>query len=101
MRIPPAHLRVVAAVLIMLAIGPTRSAPAGAAPPLVSKLDSLLQLRLSLAGRSRVIVRATTPQALSSLLPLIQLLGGHVLRQLPIINAAAVDLPNAAIATLA
>jgi serine protease AprX len=98
MRIPRARLiRVVVAVVVALAIGPTRPAPLGATG---SKLDQLLQARPPF-GRSHVILRVTTPQALSGVIWLAQLLGGIVLRQLPVINAVALDVPNAVLPTLA
>ena len=94
-------IRAAAAVIVALAMGPARPSPAAAWLQPLTKLDPLLQERPGLLGRSRLIVRAATPQALSSLLPLVQLLGGQVLRQLPLVDGAAIDLPNAALLALA
>src|SRR5262245_29610473 len=92
----PRLVRVVLAAIAALALGPTRSAPVAAlAPP--STLDALLQARHGLTGRSRVIVRADAPGWLT----VVPLLGGHVVRQLPLIGGAVVDLPNVALAALA
>ena len=102
MRIPrPRLLRVGLAGLVALTIGPTRPAPAGAALSPLAKLDLPLQARHATAGRSRVIVQAGTLPVLSPVLALVPLLGGHVLRQLPIVNGAVLDLPNAALMALA
>ena len=99
MRIPrPRLFRVALAGLVALTIGPTRPAPAGAALSPLAKLDFPLQARNGKSGKSRVIVRAG---ALSPVLALVPLFGGRVLRQLPIIDGAAVEMPNAALTTLA
>src|SRR4051812_31332485 len=92
--------RIVVAAVIALAIGPTRPAPVGAELTPLSKLDDVLQGRQGLFGRSRVIVRAGTLPAVPSVLSLVPVLGGHVLRQLPLIDGAVVDLPNAALIAL-
>lgn len=85
----------------MLTLGPSRPAPAGATLTLLSKLDPLLQRQSQLFGHSPVLVAAQGSQALTSTLAMVPLLGGHVVRSLPLINAAAVELPNAAITSLA
>jgi serine protease AprX len=77
------------------------AAPA-AAQALSSKLDPLLQTRTaSILGRSRVIVRAPDAGKASLLPILIQQLGGTVGRPLPIIEAVAANVPNAALKMLA
>jgi serine protease AprX len=66
------------------------------------KLDPILQSRVSkLTGRSRVIVRASSPAALPGVTSLIQLVSGTGIRALPIITADAAEVPNTALATLA
>ena len=61
------------------------------------KLDSLLQNHHPLGGHSRVVIRVANAGALSPIVSLVQVLGGHVFRSLPIINGLAVDLPNLAL----
>src|SRR4051812_39439691 len=94
------RLRIAAAALAALALGPSRPAPAGAALSTLSKLDPLVLRQTHLAGRSRVVLRAAGAQSLASVLAPTQLLGGRVLRRLPNINGVALDLPSAAIAAL-
>ena len=65
------------------------------------KLDPLLQASHPPFGRSRVVLRATSAGAVNTVTPLINLLGGNILRQLPIINGLALDLPNLALPVLA
>src|SRR4051812_11073385 len=94
MRYPGARLlRIAAATMAVLAVGPSRPAPAGAALTVLAKLDPLLR-QAPLIGRTPVLVRATGSQALAAVLPATQLLGARILRRLPLIDAAAVDLPN-------
>src|SRR5215831_8566216 len=92
--------RLVAATLIAVALGPSRPAPLGAALD-STKLDPLVRARQALAGRSRLILTADGPLSLASALPLVSLAGGHLVRPLPLIDAAAIDVPNTAIAVLA
>jgi serine protease AprX len=69
-------------------------------PSWLSKLDPVLQSRLSLlTGRSRIVMRAATPSALASADLLIAQLGGTLGRALPIITAQAADVPNTALST--
>jgi serine protease AprX len=71
-------------------------------PGSLSKLDALLQARLSdLTGRSRIIVRAVNASSLPLLTPIIQLAGGTYLQQLPIIDALAAEVPHSSLAILA
>jgi serine protease AprX len=78
------------------------AASAGAQTLTSGKLDPLLQLRTSsLTGRSRVVVRAANASSLPMLTLLIQQLGGEAGRALPIIDAVAADVPNAALSVLA
>jgi serine protease AprX len=101
MKIPAKVLRVVVAVAAVVAIVPIWPTPASAQLPPLSKLDPLLQARQGHAGQSRVIVRATTPQALGQVLAVLPFIGGHLRRQLPVIVGAAIDLPNFALFPLA
>jgi serine protease AprX len=76
--------------------------PVIAQPDPSTKLDPLLQARISiLTGRSRVIVRALDAASVSLLSGLILQLGGALGRQLPIIEAVVADVPNASLAALA
>jgi serine protease AprX len=93
--------RVFVAVVFAVAAGSSRPVPAGAEAGGPSKLDSLLQHRVLQPGRSSVIVQGAGPQALPGLLPALQLLGGRVVRPLPVIDAVTIDLPNAALSALA
>jgi serine protease AprX len=68
--------------------------------PVLSKLDPLVQSRLSNSGHSRVIVRASSSAALPQLNLLIQANGGTLKRQLPILEAVAAEVPNSSFAIL-
>ena len=94
-------LRIVATVLVVLACGSSATTRVDAAAGWLSKLDPLLQGQRSLTGRSRVILRVANAGAISPVLSLVQLTGGHLIRSLPIIDAVAVDLPNASLALVA
>jgi serine protease AprX len=87
-------LRILAVLLVVLAVGPSLSTRVDAQGNWLSKLDPLLQDQQPPGARSRVVLRVTNAAALSPVLWLVQLLGGQVIRQLPIINGAAVDVPN-------
>ena len=87
-------LRVVAVLLVVLALGSSTSTRVDASGNWLAKLDPLLQAHHPFGGRSRVVIRVANAGALSPVISLVQLLGGHVLRSLPIINGLAVDLPN-------
>ena len=67
--------------------------------PLV-KLDPLARARVTLPGKSRVVVRAVDASALPLLGPLVAQLGGRIVRTLPIIDAQAIEVPNAVLGTL-
>jgi serine protease AprX len=76
-------------------------APALAPPPVLHKLDPLMQARVSdLSGRSRVIVRAAAAALVPEVRLLIEQTGGTPGRTLSILEAVAADIPNAALATL-
>ena len=102
MHIPRARfLGILAASLVVVAVGPSSSTRLDAQGNWLSKLDPLLHDHLLLAGRSRVVLRATSAGAVTPILTLVQLLGGHLIRRLPIIDGAAVDLPNAMLPAVA
>ena len=95
-------LRLLAAVLIIAALGKPASAQLEPPPASLSKLDPLLQQRLSLpTGRSRIIVRAVNASSLPLLVPIIQQAGGTLGHPLPIIDAHAADVPHALVPVLA
>src|SRR5262245_60446439 len=89
------------AMASVIALGPFQSAPLSAKAVGSGKLDPLLQSRLSLLGRSRVIARTNGVSTISQIVGLLPLLGGRVVRTLNIIDAVAIDLPNASISLLA
>ncbi|HTM26972.1 MAG TPA: S8 family peptidase [Vicinamibacterales bacterium] len=87
--------RVVLAVLVAARIlGVSLTTGVTAAPGWIDKLDRLLQQQAARPGRSRVVVRVPSAAALLSVLPAAQLAGARVLRTLPIVSGAAVDIPN-------
>lgn len=101
MHLPSArYLRLFVSVLTVLASSSATSTRVDAQSWL-SKLDPLLQASHPPLGRSRVVLRATSAGAVSSITPLVTQLGGNILRQLPIINGLAIDLPNQALPTIA
>jgi hypothetical protein len=95
------RVRLVVALLTVVALGPSASAQLGILNWL-PKLDPLLQQRASLlTGRSRVIVRAPDAAALRLLTPVVQLAGGVLGRSLPIVNGLVADVPNIALPVIA
>ena len=94
-------VRVVAATALFIALGAAPSTRLGAASSWLDKLDPLLQEAQPLSGRTQVVVRTTGSSALSPVISLAQLLGGRLVRRLAIIDAVALDLPNASLALLA
>src|SRR5262245_53606254 len=100
----PRYLRIVVVSLLTIGILGTSQVPAThaiAQSNWLAKLDPLLQARVSLTGRSRVVFQAVRPGAVSSVLALLPLLGGRIVRPLPIINGAAIDIPNLSLSLLA
>jgi serine protease AprX len=90
------RLRFVVLALMVTAI----AAPASAWTS--PKLDPLLSAPASLlTGQSRVVVTTNDGASLDAVAWLIQLLGGTLGRQLPIINGHAATVPNLALRTLA
>ena len=96
-------VRLVFAVLLVVALGPSTSAiDIGLTPGGFPKLDPLLQRRASLlTGHSRVVVRATSATSLASIVPVLRQVGGTVGRSLAIIDAVAADVPNVSLPLLA
>jgi serine protease AprX len=96
----PRFLRVVLTVAIVASC-PVPMAHVAAQTTGFAKLDPLLQARTSFTGRSRVVVQAVSPGAVSSVVALLPLLGGRVVRPLPIVNGTLIDVPNASLTLLA
>ena len=70
-------------------------------PPVLSKLDPLLQPALANpGGRSLVIVRAVDPATVDGVRALIAQTGGTQRRDLHIVEAVAADVPNLSLSTL-
>jgi len=104
MHIPRARaLRVLAAVFAVLAFGSSTSAPVAAQSGWLLKVDPLLQepQQRPFGGRSRVLVRVANSSAAAPVQSLSQLLGGEVVRHLPVATSIAIDLPNAALPLVA
>ena len=93
-------VRVVAATAVFLALSAS-SIHVDASSSWLAKLDPLLQEIQPLSGRTRVVARVTESSALAPVISLAQLLGARVIRTLPIIDAVALDLPNASLPLLA
>src|SRR5262249_49182059 len=93
--------RVLVAIAVVAILAPAPSAQLSP-PDWIDKLEPALQLRVgSLASQSRVIVRASDPAAVGTVVSLIVQLGGVLGRALPIIGAQTAVLPNAALPALA
>ena len=100
MHIPRARfLRVLAALLVVLVLGSSTSTQVAAQSGWLLKLDSLLQApeQRPFGGRSRVLVRLANSGAAAPVQSLSHLVGGEVVRNLPVANSIALDLPNAAL----
>jgi serine protease AprX len=97
MRPGATFVRSVLRFAVASAISSTICADAAAA----SKLDALLQRRTAGGGRSRVIVRATDDAPRGVVEATLRRLGGHATRALPIVNAHAGEVPDAALEALA
>ena len=104
-------LRTFPLLLVILSFGASARAqfPASLPPPppapnavTLSKLDPLLQRRLlNVTGRSKVIVRAVNVSSIGPVRTLVQQVGGILGRQLPLIDAMVVDVPNLSLLLLA
>ena len=87
--------------IILIACSPIPTTPVAAQTGWLGKLDPLLQARVSVGGRSRVVLQGVGSDAVSSVLSLLPLAGGRLVRTLPIVNGAAIDIPNTLLPTLA
>jgi serine protease AprX len=95
-------VRLLVLLLVIAALSQPASAQLDVPGGWLSKLDPLLQQRLSvLNGRSKVIVRGIDGTSLDSILAIVQRGGGTLGRALPIIDAQAAEVPHAALPTLA
>ena len=95
-------VRLLVLLLVTIAIGQPISAQLDVPGGWLSKLDPLLQHRVSLgSGRSKVIVRVVDGASLDSVLSIIQYGGGTPGRALPIIDAQAAEVPHGLLPTLA
>jgi serine protease AprX len=102
MRHAAKFVRLVGALVLIAAVGPSASARLDASPAWFLRLDPLLQQRAArLTGRSTIIVRAIDAQSLGLVLPIIQQIGGTLGRPLPIINGQVADVPNPSLFILA
>src|SRR5579872_351541 len=93
--------RTLAALLLIAAIGPSRETDVKASSNWSAKLDSVLQQHTSAAGRSRIVIRAASAEALGSTERLAQQLGGRIVRRLPVGRSLALEVPNDALPALA
>jgi serine protease AprX len=98
---PASLVRVAAVAALIVAFAPRPEGRVAAAAAADAKLDALLKPLVAQAGRSRAVLRTPAPAAMQLIAAQIPLLGGRVLRQLPGINAVAVELPNDALGMLA
>ena len=94
-------LRVVAAIFALAVLTPLQSTRLDAATSWLGKLDPLARQEVSTFGRSRLVVRGISADAVASLLRSLPLLGGRLVRSLPLIDAVAIDLPNYSLPLLA
>src|SRR5258708_1371712 len=78
------------------------STPSAQSQTWLVKVAPILQQRLTQwLGRSRVVMTATDQRAMGPLAAIVEAMGGHVLRTLPIVNGLEADLPHFAISTIA
>jgi len=90
----------VAALLVLVAFGPSSTNRLSAAPSWPAKLDPILSQRLHQPGRSRVVIRGTAGGA-SAVASSVRGLGGRIVRELRIVDGFAVELPNALLPAIA
>ena len=94
--------RLLVPALVIAALMQSASAQQPPAPEWMSKLDPLLQERVSdPSGRSHVIARAVDRTSLGLVATMIQQAGGTLLQPLPIIDAYAAEVPHASLPTIA
>jgi serine protease AprX len=95
-------VRLLVMLLVTAALSQPASAQLDSPAGWHSKLDPLLQQRLSvLNGRSKVIVRGIDGVSPDAILAIVQRGGGTPGRALPIIDAQAAEVPHAALPALA
>ena len=98
----PGVVRTLAAVMVAAASASSPSVPLGAAGHGRDKLDPLLQGRqLAAPGRSQVVLRLASADAVAGVASLARSYGGKVIRRLPIVDSVALDLPNTALPMIA
>lgn len=97
----PRLVRILAALLVVVALGPSPASKVDAASARLSKLDPLLQQQAQRSGRSQVILRVANGGAVSRVLSLVPLLGGRLVRRLPLIDGLVLEIPNVALPALA
>src|SRR5947199_773883 len=95
------RIRVLTVLVMLSALGWTPSAEVVGPTIPLEKFEPALRSRISwLTGQSRVIVRASSSDALGSVVSLVRQLGGAAGPSLSIINSQVVTLPNVALALL-
>ena len=94
-------LRILAAVIVVVASGPSPSTPLDAAAHGRAKLDPLLQAQQAAPGRSRVVLRLASADALPDVVSMAKSYGGQVIRGLPLADSVVLDLPNTALPLVA
>jgi serine protease AprX len=97
----PVALRVLAAVLVAAASASSPSMPLGAAGHGHDKLDPLLKGRQATLGRSQVVLRLASADALAGVASLARSYGGKMIRRLPVVDSVVLDLPNTALSMVA
>jgi serine protease AprX len=93
--------RILAALLLIAAIGPSRQTELTAAPNWSGKLDSALQRHASRSGRSRIVVRAANTTGVAATEQLARQLGGRIVRRLPFGHSLALEVPNDSLPAIA
>jgi serine protease AprX len=93
-------VRIAAVTMLAVAFGPAPSTRVTSAQSLNSKLDSILQQRAPIVGRSRVVLRTGNASSLAAVLPNLPFLGARVVNRLPIIDAVVLDVPNSSLPIL-
>jgi serine protease AprX len=94
-------VRIAAATIVAVMLGPAPSARLTASESVAAKLDTILQQRALVFGRSRIVLRAGSAASLAALLPALPFLGARVVSRLRIIDAVVLDVPNLTLPMLA
>jgi serine protease AprX len=95
------HLRTLAAFLVVALFSQSRAADVTASADWMSKLDSLLQKQVARVGRSQVVLRASSPSAVATATGMATALGARTIRDLPLVQGVALDVPNTVLPVLA